>query len=98
MPFTTVSRVSLNQGNGGTQQGAFYPEDVSIVVNQAGARGTTSVNAIVGGVETKVLIGVKSFEGGSEEWLADPGHLVALACPPHNQQGGLFLEDPTLTS
>ena len=92
MPFTTCSQASLNAGDGGAQASYFHPEDISIVMSQPDAVGVTSMNAVVSGVNCKVLVAVSvlNTDGTIAEKLDGPNHLMAIACPPFNKKGGIF--------
>lgn len=95
MPFTTVSKVSLDMGSGGPKKGYFHPEDISIILSQNKADVAVVVNAIVAGVECKVLLGATGTgTDGYESRLDGPDHLVALLCPPFTIEGGVFTPDP----
>lgn len=95
MPFTTCSQASFNAGDGGGPS-YFHPEDISIVMSQPGALAVTCMNAIVSGVECKVLVAVSAFHENRTiaEKLDDQNHLMAIACPPFNKAGGIFEPEP----
>lgn len=90
MPFTTVSNVSLNQGNGNPDPYYFHPDDTNIILGQFGANGTTILKIIFDGKECYGQLGVNVDENNTVTVLNQPQHFVALACPPFNDAGGVF--------
>ena len=93
MAFTSISKISLNQGNGGPQ-GIFYDEDTAAVLNQLSsngvrANGTMLFNAVnlTGDKQFKAQVAVVMLNGAVNEMLTESHHWAAIACPPYNKPG-----------
>lgn len=99
MAFTTVSNLSISPTQDQPRETPyFHPEDIAILLQQAGAKAVTLVNATIDTREVAVLIAVQDFtitdDAITITRLQSPQHFAALPCPPFNDQGGKHLTDP----
>jgi len=82
------NKIQFYTGDGGPADGFFYKEDIELVLGQEGVISLHVVNAIVGGKECKMAIGVTGIsKDGAVSFRKSENDLASLYCPPFNQPG-----------
>ncbi len=83
-----TQKIQLDSGTGGPADGYFYPEDIQMVLAQEGVVSLIVRNAIVGGLDCKIAIGVTEIsKDGAVGFKYSNGDIGAIICPPYNTRG-----------
>lgn len=100
MAFTTCEKFSFVTAPKREAHYYFYPEDIAILLNQAGAKAIACIIAKPEGTEKfyPVLVAVKDTlaEINLSNLLIEPNHMMSLPCPPWGRDkftGGQYLPD-----
>ena len=103
MPVTTISKITLDQGDGGPSSNVFYPKDITIVLSQPDVIAVKCFNAMAGNPPKpgRVLVGVTDIVYAADGKtivstvnLVGPNNFAAMGCPPYNDQGGEYVTEP----